>query len=284
MPFDRFKSKVKIVRDEDVVKQWVEEQSFKVEYKALNVPEEITFKTRAEVVEHFRKTHLPNVVKSVEFFRLSGKDAQNAADVGVRNLARRGYDDQRRFPLKVVNALCEDFARHQLQFFKREKSVTYVAVSRPHYLDVEVTPVSDGIKRIVAFIDQTDKCTRRKIFDALAPKAVIETPAPSAETLPTAEDGAPASGSDVESSAEAAPAETPAPVVEPMSPERQAVNADLHWLIHQGHVLEFSNGIIETAKKPRPRPEQQPKKKTKKGRRGTRVPVFVELPPLLISA
>ena len=30
--------------------------------------------------------------------------------------------------------------------------------------------------------------------------------------------------------------------------------ADLHWLIHEGHVIEFANGIIETAKKPAPKP------------------------------
>lgn len=37
---------------------------------------------------------------------------------------------------------------------------------------------------------------------------------------------------------------------------------DLHWLVHQGHVIEFANGILETAKKPLPRPArpQQPKK------------------------
>jgi len=39
---------------------------------------------------------------------------------------------------------------------------------------------------------------------------------------------------------------------EPPSGQTQVV-ADLHWLIHQGHVIEFANGIIETAKKPRPK-------------------------------
>src|SRR6185503_17325544 len=36
--------------------------------------------------------------------------------------------------------------------------------------------------------------------------------------------------------------------------EQTAVIADLHWLIHQGHVIEFANGRIETAKKPIPKP------------------------------
>src|SRR5207244_2528166 len=43
--------------------------------------------------------------------------------------------------------------------------------------------------------------------------------------------------------------------------EQTVVIADLHWLIHQGHVIEFANGRIETAKKPilrPPRPEPKP--------------------------
>ena len=36
--------------------------------------------------------------------------------------------------------------------------------------------------------------------------------------------------------------------------EQTAVIADLHWLIHQGHVIEFANGRIEAARKPVPKP------------------------------
>jgi hypothetical protein len=37
-----------------------------------------------------------------------------------------------------------------------------------------------------------------------------------------------------------------------------AVTGDLHWLIHQGHVIEFANGRLETAKRPKPRPIAPP--------------------------
>ncbi|HLZ54959.1 MAG TPA: hypothetical protein VKS19_10805, partial [Verrucomicrobiae bacterium] len=36
--------------------------------------------------------------------------------------------------------------------------------------------------------------------------------------------------------------------------------ADLHWLVHQGHVIEFADGRLETAKKPAPRPPKPEKK------------------------
>ena len=46
------------------------------------------------------------------------------------------------------------------------------------------------------------------------------------------------------------------------TPEQTAVIADLHWLIHQGHVIEFANGVMDTAKKPLPKPPK-PEKKAK---------------------
>jgi hypothetical protein len=47
----------------------------------------------------------------------------------------------------------------------------------------------------------------------------------------------------------------------PLSPERTAVLSDLHWLVHQGHVIEYANGQMEVA--PKPQPPQQKKKKPK---------------------
>ncbi|MGN6384633.1 MAG: hypothetical protein ACTHMT_00195, partial [Verrucomicrobiota bacterium] len=50
-------------------------------------------------------------------------------------------------------------------------------------------------------------------------------------------------------------------------PALAALNADLHWLVHQGHVIEFANGILETAKKPAPRPAK-PQPAEKQGAEG----------------
>src|SRR5262249_40029775 len=82
-------------------------------------------------------------------------------------------------------------------------------------------------------INEHPKCTRRQLMQALAP-ALIQPPA--------------------ESPAAAAAS------AEPSAEETQIVS-DLHWLIHQGQVIEFANGILETAKKPTlkpPKPDTTP--------------------------
>jgi hypothetical protein len=239
MPFEAFKSRVKIVKDEAVVKKWIEDHSFKTEYTCLNVPEALKLGSREDVEKHFREIHLPNLIKSVETHVVSGTAARQIRSPGLQRSLRVAAEEQRRFPLKLATTLSQQFAAHGLQFFKVNRTVTHVSVARPHYLDMEATPVSEGVKRIVDFINANPKCTRRKLVDALAP-----TPAPA--PAPTSAPGAvaPVAG---------APAQE-------ATPEQTALASDLHWLIHQGHVIEFANGVLETAKKPLPRPPKPEKK------------------------
>jgi hypothetical protein len=161
---------------------------------------------------------------------------------------RSAREEQRRFPLKLATTLSQQFANRGLQFFKVNRTFTHVSVARPRYLDMEATPVSLGVRQIVDFINATTKCTRRKLIEALVPVAPPPVPAPPPEAATGAAPGT-----------TAGVAAAPAPAAE-ASPEQTAVASDLHWLIHEGHVIEFANGVLETAKKPfikPPKPESK---------------------------
>ena len=236
MPFEAFKARVRIVKDEAVVKKWIEDQSTKTEYTCLNVPEAQKLGNREAVEKHFRETHLPNLIKLVESHTMSGPAGRQLRSPALQRVLRAAWEEQRRFPLKLATTLSQQFASRGLQFFKVNRTVTHVSVARPHFLDMDATPVSQGVRQIVDFINATPKCTRRKLIESLAPAAP-----------PAAAGAAP----------DAAAGVAPAPAPE-ASPEQTAVASDLHWLIHEGHVIEFANGILETAKKPfikPPRPE-----------------------------
>ena len=245
MPFEAFKARIKIVKDEAIVKKWIEDQSFKTEYVCLNIPDATKLASREEVEKHFREVHLPNIVKQVETCTVSGAAARLLRCPALQRLMRSALEDQRRFPLRLATTLSQQFANHGLQFFKVNRTVTHVSVARPHFLDLEATPVSEGVKRIVDFVNATSKCTRRKLIEALVSKsAATPAPKPAAPVTPTASPSA-------DGPTASAPAEAP---VQETSPELNALNADLHWLIHQGHVIEFANGLLETAKRPLPKP------------------------------
>jgi hypothetical protein len=66
--------------------------------------------------------------------------------------------------------------------------------------------------------------------------------------------------------------------VEP-SPEMTVVMTDLHWLIHQGHVIEFANGVLETAKKPAPRPSKPARSPVENATPGTEQPASDAITP-----
>jgi hypothetical protein len=249
MPFEAFKARVKIVKDAAVVKKWIEDQSTRTEYTCLNVPEALKLGSREAVEKHFRETHLPNMIKPVESHTMSGPAARQLRNPALQRLLRSAWEQQRRFPLNLATTLSQQFAGRGLQFFKVNRTVTHVSVARPRYLDMEATPVSQGVRRIVEFINATPKCTRRKLIEALAP-------APPPAAPPTAPPPAPAAAAGAPAAAAVAPA--PAPEA---SPEQTAVASDLHWLVHEGHVIEFANGVLDTAKKPfvkPPKPEPKP--------------------------
>ncbi|HEV2695688.1 MAG TPA: hypothetical protein VG347_22545, partial [Verrucomicrobiae bacterium] len=256
MPFDMFKARVKIVKDEAVVKKWIEEQSFKTEYVCLNVPEPLRLASMEEVEKHFRTTHKDSIIKPVETYTVAGLPSRSLRSSGLQRLIRQEWEHQKRFPLPVATKLSQQFTHHGLQFFKVNKTVTHVSVARPQFLDIESNPVSGGIKRIVEYINANAKCTRKKLIEALAPTPkqtiipVVPTPA-----APVVVAGETAPGATP--TAAPAPAKPAAP--EP-TPEQTAVMVDLHWLIHQGAVLEFADGRMETAKKPAPKPVKVEKK------------------------
>jgi hypothetical protein len=229
MPFEAFKARVKIVKDEAVVKKWIEDLSFKTEYTALNVPEPLKLASMEDVEKHFRATHKDAIVKPVETLKIGGAPSRNLRNRELYRLIRTEWENQKYFPLQLATLLSKQFTSHGLQFFKVNKTVVHVSVARPQFLDLETTPVSEQIRRIVEFINGNPKCTRRKMIETLAP-------APKPAVL------------------EVKPDEPKVPSPAEPTPEQTALIADLHWLIHQGHVLEFADGRLETAKKPAPRP------------------------------
>jgi len=252
MPFEAYKARVRFSKEEAVVKQWIESQSFRYEYTTLNVPEARVLTSMEEVTAHFNEVHRSSVIRQVDSWTIPHGTGAPRLPGPLNVLMRQTVEKERKFPIRTATALSSQFASAGLQFFKRDKVIVHVSVARPHYLDLETNPVREGIRKIVDFINSNPKCTRKHLLAALAPApAAAPAPAPVAADAGSAPAAVP--------TADGAPA-APAPVAAPQAtPEQAAVLGDLHWLVHQGHVIEFANGALETAKRPMPRPEPQPK-------------------------
>ncbi|MDG1892144.1 MAG: hypothetical protein P8L18_12610 [Verrucomicrobiota bacterium] len=291
MDFEQYKSRVKIVQDAEVVQKWLDEQSWTTEYTDIKQPENQKLQSLDEVDAHFRANYLGDAILCARSVQIPGDEKRQSCPP-VRDLVRFHVDDQKRFPLQLATELSQQFTRQGLQFFKVNKTVTHVSVSRPHYLDLETIPVSTTVKSIVQFINTTPDCNRSKVMNMLlsgsasTESTVAEQREDVASQNETSENTAAgsseASVSDSEGvkSGEAKEASTAAETAVKdevvLTPEQTAVTTDLHWLIHQGHVIEFSNGKLETAKKPKEQApkkpkEQAPKKQPKPDKRSTKV-------------
>ena len=235
VPFEKFKSRIRIVKEEEAVNAWIEQSKWRTTWKSLQSEEPIVFARRDEVQTHFRAHHASGVVDEVETATLTGNAAKAMRDPRLlAEYLRDQWHRQKHFPMQLSTHLSKMFSGMGLQFFKKDKKVTHVSVARPNYLDVAATPVSDGVRRIVEFVKATPNCTRRLILENLAGLEHVK----------------PKEG------------EAPPPAPEQTEEQKQLIS-DLHWLIHQGHVIDFANGVIETAKKPRPKEEKKKEKKEK---------------------
>jgi hypothetical protein len=228
MPFEAFKSRIRMEREESLIQKWKDELSSKDEFYPLEVPEGIEpqrLATLAEVEAHFRSTHLPAVWVSIrEKAVLPGTVALESSAIMISQTTRRALEELRRFPLSLANTLGRQLSSKGLQIFKAHQKITYVGLARPHYLDREKMPVADGVKAILEYLEAHGKTPRAEQWEALVALRQAGSESTTAEC-------------------------------------EAAMAADLLWLLREGHVIDFARKGLEAAKRPQP-PQAQKGKKT----------------------
>ena len=244
MSFQAYKDRVKIVHDEKVVQKWLDDKSWKTEYKAKT--DASVLDSMEEVVAHFKAHHLKETLKTGETLQLAATAGLKNPDKSVRKLIRFYLEEQQNFPLESATILGRMFSRQGLNVFSfarngRDRPLLYVSVARPCCLS-ESEILSKEIQRILDFVRANADCTRKKLVQSLSPQtdskpAALQSPNTQQPSAPDAEE---------------TETDPPTPAVSQWTTEEKAIIADLHWLIHEGHAIEFSDGKIEIAKKPPP--------------------------------
>jgi len=255
MHFEEFKSRIQTVKDPEAVKAWVDSMSFKTEYECLLDPEPKTFSTRDEVEKHFVENHLAKFVTSAPEVRISGTASRQLQNPALLETVRLAWEQERKFPLKTANEMRGRLRHEGFHFFKDPKGITFISRIKPQRFE-SIGHLSEQIQKIILFLREHVGCKRKRLIEHFAPPTVApsatasptETPAPSADTV------AIASGLATDASAPA----VPAPVM-PSAEDR--VLADLHWLIQDGYVVEFSDGRLwaQPDKPPQPVSTKKPK-------------------------
>jgi hypothetical protein len=231
MAFDSYKARVRMVRDEESIQKWRDEQSSQDVYFPLETPEgtePAPLKNLAEVAEHFQKNHAATaIINPGDHFTAPGSAPVNDSAPAVIEFTRRELDNLIRFPLPLANTLGQKLAAGGLQIFKAHENITYVSVARPKMLDRQANPVSESLAAILDYLESNAGKPRAEQW-----KALLALP-----TLPS----------------------------DPALRE-SALLRDFHWLLLQGHVIDFASKGLEIPRRQPARPPQERSEKPPKNR------------------
>ncbi len=249
MHFEEFKSRIQTVKDPEAVKAWVDSMSFKNEYECLLDPEPKTFSTRDELEKHFIENHLAQFVTSSPEVRISGTASRQVQNPALLETLRLTWEQERKFPLKTANEMRGRLRHEGFHFFKDPKGITFISRIKPQKFD-SITHLSEQIQKIIVFLREHVGCKRKRLVEHFAPAAA----APATTPAPTVDAAAPVPALTADANASA----IPAPVM-PSAEDR--VLADLHWLIQDGYVVEFSDGRLwaQADRPPQPVSTKKPK-------------------------
>jgi hypothetical protein len=272
IPFDEFKSRIQTVRDPEAVKAWLDSMSVKSEYECILDAEPKAFATRDELEKHFVETHLAQFITSAPEVRISGTASRQLENPALLETVRLAWMQERKFPLKTANEMRGKLRHEGFHFFKDPKGVTYIGRVKPQRFE-SIAHLTDQIQKIIVYLRGHFGGTRKQLIAHFVPRPAPATPAstpvPDLAAPPPApvqtETPAPASApvhteDQVVASAPVTEQGTPVISVPPVPSEEDRVLADLHWLIQDGYVVEFSNGRLWALadKPPQPPPAPSP--------------------------
>jgi len=232
MPFDEFKSRIQTVKDPEAVNAWIESMSAKTEYECILDAEPKAFSTREELEKHFVETHLAQFITSAPEIKISGTASRQLQNPGLLEAVRLAWQQERKFPLKTANEMRGRLRHEGFHFFKDPKGITHIGRVKPQRFE-SITHLTEQIQKMIVFLREHFGSTRKQLIAHFVPQPVTTVTTPPATPGVAAPAPAPAS----EALALPVPAHgTPS--------EEDRVLADLHWLIQDGYVVEFSNGRL----------------------------------------
>ena len=217
-----------------------------------------------QITADFLANHADNEIEPASgVLTVSGRVALHGSTKLLRELLLRHLRELDRFPLPLAQTIGKELTSLGLQLFKSHKKIIHVSMARPRYLDRQTTPTTESLKAILEYLEAHPNQRRDKQWAALLAlrTEVAETTSPG-QTVATEVSAAAAPASAEDAGVTSPPSVTPTtPSVdeETLKRREQALGADLLWLLHQGHVIDFAMGNLQAATPPKPQPQKKEK-------------------------
>jgi hypothetical protein len=168
MPFEDFKARIQTVRDEAVVKQWLDSKSFTFEYTCLVCPEAKPVASREEVEKHVLEAHAAQLVTSAPELQITGNGSRRLSVPGIAEAVRLAWLNERRFPLKTAQVVSDLLRKENFHFFKHGtgKGITYTSFFRLKRFET-LDGLAEQMQKVVTFLRAHPDSNRKRLSENL---------------------------------------------------------------------------------------------------------------------
>jgi hypothetical protein len=210
MSFPEYQRQIEIVNDPELVERWKEEARSVTTYTTLQEDPPLTFPSMAETERHFRQAYLPGLVQNSAALTLDGVVSRRLPDRSLGRAIENAWAAEFRSPTKMMQELIAALRQHGLHIFRHRKGMLFVSPIRARPFQHGSASVSPSVAGVLAALSAKPGITRRQLLEKLSPNESGE--------------------------------------VEGAEKKKLALASDLHWLISEGHVIEFNDGALDLAR------------------------------------
>lgn len=242
MSFPEYQRQVEMVSDPEAVERWKEQARNVTTYVTLKEEPPLTFNSLAETERHFRQNYLPGLLCHSEEMTVDGVVSRRLFDRSLGRVIEDDWAQEYRSPSKMMQELIGAFRQAGLHVFRHRKGMLFVSPVRIRPFGHGNETVSPNVVAILQALTANPGITRKQLWEKLSLAEPTQRQADqSIQDHPTDK-----------------PAEvgTPEHAEAPEDEQRKlALASDLHWLISEGHVIEFNDGALDLARTKTPPPQ-----------------------------
>jgi hypothetical protein len=205
MRFADYQRQIEIVSDPVLVEQWKEEARKITTYSTLNAEAVETFASATDAERHFRQNYLPGLIRATVELTIDGPTSRRWPDRALHRLIEDEWSHAMRSPSHMMQELAGQFRQAGLHIFRHRRGMLFVSPIRARPLAWHGAAVSPSVNAIIETLGAAPRTSRKELADKL--------------------------------------------IVDPAGEEQEraklALASDLHWLIREGHVIEFNDGSLD---------------------------------------
>jgi hypothetical protein len=205
MSFADYQRQIEIVNEPALIEQWKEEARKITTYSLINAEAPKAFASAIEAERHFRENYLPGLIRTITDLTIDGPSSRCLSDRVLHRFVEDEWSRAIRSPSQMMQELAGEFRQAGLHIFRHRRGMLFVSPIRARPLVQDGAAVSPSVQSIIETLAAAPRISRKE----LAEKLIVNPP-----------------GQD---------------------PERAKLGlaGDLHWLVREGHVIEFNDGSLD---------------------------------------